>query len=93
MTEAEVKRTPRSSVVTIKYSWKMFDINIDKRETQMTDLSVMIDRCSLDSQYDRLPANVGCSNISYADNDYCYNTSDFLSNDTFIGQKRMEKKI
>ena len=51
---------------------KMSNLNITKRGTHATGLSVMISRCSHDSQHGRLdrhPANVGCSFFRYMKDD------------------------
>ena len=51
---------------------KMSNYNITQRGTQATVLGVMISRCSRDSQHrrpDRHPTNVGCSFISYINDD------------------------
>ena len=51
---------------------KMSNSYFTPRGTQVSDLGVMISRCSLDSQHgraDRHPANVGCSLFRYTNND------------------------
>ena len=50
--------------------------NPNQCETQMIDLSVIIDRCSFDNLHwgpDRHLANVGCSNLRYTNKDQSNN--------------------
>ena len=71
MLGVQIKKKPGSSITTTFYPWKMTNLNITQRETQKVGFSIMIERCSLDSQHGgiyRHPANVGCSFFSERSN-------------------------
>ena len=61
---------------------QMFDGNTSKQGNQMTELSVMIGRCSSYDRHgggvggtDRHPVNIRFSNFLYTEKEHSYNTS------------------
>ena len=67
---------------------KMSDINTNKHETQIRDSSVMIGRCSFDSQYRRpscYPANLGSFNFRHTNKNH-------NNNDISWSKKKKRKK-